>query len=124
MIHSYRIYTQKPTNVSKEEANQIIDEWKKQNTPWAQDPADHSLEIMETDLPSVNTEYFSGEVRFEFEDDANQLTQDIKYGLSNLVSWARIGYHECDHDGDGDSNCDYKVVAEFGTVPDDVPTFV
>jgi len=122
-VHAYRIYAQKPTDVSKEEANQIIDEWKAQNTPWTEDPADHNLNVTKP-TPEDETEYFVGTVRFEFSDDASQLTQDIKYGLSGVVGWARIGYHKCDHDEDSGTGCSWDSSTEFGTVPDGVPEFV
>ena len=124
MIHSYRIYAEKPPDVDKDEANQIIDEWKSQNTPWAKDPADHELSVTKTILDESGTEYYVGTVRFEFSDDASQLTQDIKYGLSGVVKWARIGYHKCDHDEDSGTGCSWDSSTEFGEVPDDVPTFV
>jgi hypothetical protein len=123
MIHAYRIYTEKPTDVSKQEANQIIDEWKKQNTPWTEDPSDHNLSVTEP-TTEKGTRHFIGIVRFEFSDDATQLTQDIKYGLSGVVGWARIGYHECDHDEDSGEGCSWDSSTEFGTVPDDVPGFI
>jgi hypothetical protein len=124
MIHAYRIYAQNPAGVSKEEANQIIDDWKAQNTPWTEDPADHNLSASNTELDGSGTEHYVGTVRFEFSDDSDQLTQDIKYGLSGVVEWARIGYHKCDHDEDSGTGCSWDSSTEIGTVPDDVPGFV
>jgi hypothetical protein len=123
-VHAYRIYAQKPTDVSKAEANQIIDEWKAQNTPWTEDPADHDLSVSNTKLDGSGTECYLGTVRFEFSDDADQLTQDINYGLSGVVGWARIGYHKCDHDEGSGTGCSWDSSTEFGTVPGDVPEFV
>jgi hypothetical protein len=123
MIHAYRIYAEKPTGVSKEEANQIIDTWKSQNTPWTDDPADHNLNFTKP-TPEGDTECFVGTIRFEFFDDADKLTQDIKYGLSGVVDWARIGYHECDHDEGSGTGFSWDSSTEFGTVPDDVPEFI
>jgi len=123
-VHAYRIYAEKPDGVTEKKANDIIDEWKKQNTPWTDDPADHNLSATNTKPDKIGTECFVGTVRFEFSDDATQLTQEIKYGLSGVVGWARIGYHKCDHDEDSGTGCSWDSSSEFGVVPDDVPEFI
>jgi hypothetical protein len=124
MIHAYKIYAEKPDGVSILKANEIVNTWKNQHTPWTADPASHKLDVHRPNVEGTAPECFVGTVRFEFSDDASQLTQDIKYGLSGVVEWARIGYHECDHDEDSGSGCSWDSSTEFGTVPDDVPEFV
>ena len=66
-------------------------------------------------------EHTTGRWRFEMNTDANTLLADLEADLQPEVSWYRLKYHECGHDGTGRCSFDETQNREFGTVPAGIP---
>jgi hypothetical protein len=121
--HMFRLVVEQPDGVTEQEANSIVDDWLANNTPWTDDPIDHSVFVVDdplTDAPN----HFRGDLRFEFSDAKTDLLSQMETDLQEVVSWYRIGYHECDHDEANANPCSWDNQIEYGTVPDGLPTFV
>lgn len=97
----FRIVAAKPDSISETEANQLVDQWLQNNTPWTEDTVEHSLSLNEaTDSAAgYSTTHLRGDLRFEFSDDMTSVLDQIKTDLQGTVSWYRIAYHQCTHDG-------------------------
>jgi len=117
----FRVVTAKPDSIGETQANQIVDQWLAEHTPWAGDPTPHEITLVDDTLMSDRPTHFRGDVRFEFNDDKSALFDQIETDLSGIAPWYWIAYHECDHDEDGATPCAWEQVVENGTVPDDIP---
>jgi hypothetical protein len=121
--HMFRLVVAKPDGVTEQDANRIVDDWLADNTPWTDDPIDHSVSVIDDPLTDAPI-HFRGDLRFEFSDAKTDLLSQMETDLQAVVSWYRIGYHECDHDEANGSPCNWNEQIEYGTVPDGLPTFV
>ena len=119
----FRVVCAKPDSIGETQANQIVDQWLADNTPWTDDPTPHEITLVDDTAISDRPTHFRGDVRFEFSDDKPALFDQIETDLNGIASWYRIGYHECDHDEDSATPCAWEQVVEGGTVPDSMPTF-
>ena len=121
--HMFRVVCDKPDSIGETQANQIVDQWLNENTPWTDDPTPHEIRLVEkSDLTDQPT-HFRGDVRFEFSDGKPELLTQIETDLSGIASWYRVGYHECNHDEETGSGCAWGSQHEGGNVPDSMPTF-
>jgi len=121
-VHMFRVVAENPSGITLAEANQLVDRWLANNTPWTEDPAPHELRLMDGPLTDVPA-HFRGDVRFELSDGKASLLDQIETDLSGVVSWYRIAYHRCSHDEKNPQPCSWNDKVEFGTVPSGVPTF-
>lgn len=122
-VHMFRVVAEKPSGVSETQANQLVDQWLANNTPWSDDPTPHEITLVQDDSLTNQPTHFTGDVRFEFSDAKADLLSQIETDLSGVASWYRIGYHECDHDQNSGSGCSWDEQREGGTVPSEMPTF-
>lgn len=122
-VHMFRVVCDKPDSIGETQANQIVNQWLADNTPWTDDPTPHEITLVENTPISDPPTHFRGDVRFEFTDDKPALFEQIETDLNGIASWYRIGYHECDHDEETGSGCAWDETREGGNVPDSMPTF-
>ena len=122
-VHMFRVVCDKPDSIGETQANQIVNQWLADNTPWTDDPTPHETTLVENTPISDRPPHFRGDVRFEFTDDKPELLTQIETDLSGIASWYRIGYHKCDHDETDATPCSWGETREGGNVPDSIPTF-
>jgi len=121
-VHMFRIVAEKPSSISETQANQIVDQWLANNTPWTEDPVPHEITLVDdpiTDAPA----HFRGDVRFEFSDDKTTLVDNIETDLSGIASWHRIAYQKCSHDEENGGPCSWDDVRDNGEVPSSISKF-
>ena len=121
--HMFRVVAAKPDSIGETQANQIVDQWLADNTPWTDDQTPHEITLVENTPISDRPTHFRGDVRFEFSDDKPALFDQIETDLNGIASWYRIGYHKCDHDETDATPCSWGETREGGNVPDSIPTF-
>ena len=118
----FRVVCDKPDSIGETQANQIVDQWLADNTPWTDDLTPHEITLVENTPISDRPTHFRGDVRFEFTDDKPELLTQIETDLSGIASWYRIGYHKCDHDEDTPTPCAWEQTRDGGDVPDAIPS--
>jgi len=119
--HMIRIYAEGPKNVKRDEVRLPVGKWAGQHKRWSDDP---SKSPMQVDLTPSGVGYAVGNYRFYTTDDKVVLITDVADRLQNVVSWYRIGYHLCDHDEDLSTGCSWDDTAEYGPVPDEIPSLL
>jgi len=118
----FRVVCAKPDSIGETHANQIVDQWLADNTPWTGDPTPHEMRLVDDTSMSYRPTHFRGDVRFEFSDDKPTLFDQIETDLNGIASWYWIAYHECDHDEDQSTPCAWDESREGGDIPPDIPT--
>jgi hypothetical protein len=108
--------------------NSQVSVWLTSHTAWepdgdlTQDQSPPSL--VNTQVDGSGIDYYRGGVwRFAWEVDDSLLTANIVGQFQAYrPSWWRVRFHECDHDEDGDSGCDWASGETWrgGTVPAEV----
>lgn len=98
-LHMFRLYAEKPDDTTLSEANQYVTAWLDNNTPWEKELDQYSLSVSTGGVDGTGTEYFNGDFRFEFLDDATALQDEAEQSLQNIVPSYVVGYHPCSHDG-------------------------
>jgi len=121
-VHMFRAVAAQPDGITEAQANQIVEQWLMDNTPWTEDPVPHELSLVDDPLTDAPV-HFRGDVRFEASDDKVSLLDQIETDLSGIAPWYRIGYHACSHDEDNAHACSWDQQREGGTVPDSIPEF-
>jgi len=118
----FRVVAGKPDGITETQANQLVDQWLANNTPWTEDAVPHELTPVDDPLTNAPI-HFRGDVRFEASDDKSSLLTQIETDLSGIAPWYRIGYHSCSHDEENSHTCSWDDTVEFGAVPNGVPSF-
>lgn len=122
----FRVLCDKPSGIDETQANQIVDQWLTDNTPWTDDPTPHEIRLVKGEI-TEQPEHFRGDVRFEFDDEKPELLEQIETDLAGITNWYRIGYHECSHDEGNGGPCSWDNAIEWTannvTIPEGVPTF-
>jgi hypothetical protein len=105
------------------EAENAVDNWVQNHNEWTDYPKEHSLTETTAGTDDDGTSYVRGGYRFIQEGAADELLDDLAGRLDSFQGglWYRLGYHECDHDEDSPTGCDWEQVRENGSVPPDIP---
>lgn len=120
-VHMVRLYMEPP----KGDAETAVNNWVENHNEWTDDPVDHTLAEVNTELDGSGTTYVRGDYRFVQDSTATDLLDDLEQRLGNLQGglWYRIGYHVCEHDEDNPGACSFgdSMTRENGTIPSDIP---
>lgn len=120
-VHMVRLYIEPP----KGDAETAVNNWVENHNEWTDDPVDHTLAEVNTELDGSGTTYVRGDYRFVQDSTATDLLDDLEQRLGNLQGglWYRIGYHVCEHDEDNPGACSFddSMTRENGTIPSDIP---
>jgi len=122
VVHMFRVVAGKPDGITETQANQLVDQWLANNTPWTEDPVPHELRLVDDPLTDAPT-HFRGDVRFESSNDKSSVLTQIETDLSGIAPWYRIGYHSCSHDEENSHTCSWDDTVEFGAVPSGISNF-
>ena len=118
-----RVFAATAENIGETQANQLVNQWLEDNTPWTDDPTPHEVRKTQAGIDGAGTEYFVGSVRFEFSDDKPDLFDQIETDCGGVLDWHRIVYHVCTHDEDNPQPCSWDEKHECGDIPSDIPDF-
>ena len=121
-VHMYRIIAEKTEGIGEVQANQLVDQWLSEHTPWVDDLTPHEITLVDQPISELEP-HFRGDLRFERDSDMSEIFAQIETDLSGVTSWYRIEYHKCSHDEESPDECSWDNKTEYGTVPSDVPDF-
>lgn len=117
-----RVYCEPP----KGDADTAIQNWVDNYSEWTGDPVTHELVETNAAMDDSGTTYLRGDWRFHDQGEAaTDILDDLSSRLQSINSglWHRLGYHVCDHDEATATACSWDQTLEWGTVPNDIPTF-
>lgn len=125
-VHMFRCHIGKG-GMSVSDLETRIDDWVQSNAEWADDLDEHTIIEYNTEIDGSGDTYHSIPVRFLQEDTKDNLLQKFTDKVKDKIAWYRVGYHECSHDKDNSSPCEWQDKVEWTdkdvTIPDGVPDF-
>jgi len=116
-----------PDGYTLDQIRQVVSDWVNNHAEWTEDPVEHTVSLQNTDPEDGETEYLSGDFRFQWDADVQALLDDAEAAIRDYVAWYRIAYYECDHDAENGPGCpwDTSKGREYnaGQIPAGVPVF-
>jgi hypothetical protein len=125
-VHMYRVYLGTGTEgMDLLTANSVVGTWTDENAEWAEDPVKHTLsETAYPDGSGGEVAVYQGDFRFLLEDAKTDLIRKLTDTLDNKVPWYRYLYHNCSHDEQDPTPCDWDDKGEWAATSEMIPAAV
>jgi len=118
-VHMLRVQTSRPQFLSVAQIRQAVEIWTTQYDESLPEQR-QTITLVEPQAMAGDSDrepYLSGEWRFAWDEDADVLVQTIIDTLSEVVDWAIVRYHECEHDETDPGDCAWDRVETLGDAP-------
>ena len=120
MIHAIKLeYDAEATYLTET----YIPQWLTTHTAWDDPRCSNDPPVVTSTTDGSGVEYASGGVwRFAWSASTSVLLDNLWSYVTSYADWARLQYHECDHDEEGDGSCEWREehTRTHGTIPDEV----